>query len=181
MATANVFELLPLRQENKEVSRKAYSRFKNIINEGISPCPWADYLKCIPQTIKSVDDTLHDSRLFMSGTRDIPENQSGGYKKEGYKKKGYKGGAGVDSFIASLDSTISLGRNVQQQVDKAYDDLQTERMKAAAAIAYISRLFALGMEADVDELRDYARDAHTMELDSVMYKLVSYIKNTRHT
>jgi len=171
MATANVFELLPLRQENKEASRKAYTRFKNIIDEGISPCPWADYLKCIPQTIKSVDDTLHDSRLFMSGTRDIPENQSGGYKK---------GGAGVDSFIASLDSTISLGRNVQQQVDKAYDDLQAERMKAAAAIAYISRLFALGMESDVDKLRDYVRDAHTMELDSAMYKLVTYIKNTRH-
>lgn len=58
--------------------------------------------------------------------------------------------------------------------------MQAERLNAVAAIAYISRLFVLGKEDNVDKLRDYYRRApYKMELDDVMYKLISYIKNTR--
>ena len=46
---------------------------------------------------------------------------------------------------------------------------------------YASVLFVLGMEDDVDTLRDYARKQNPpLELDDVMYKLVTYIKNTRY-
>jgi hypothetical protein len=74
-----------------------------------------------------------------------------------------------------------MGKNILKQIDEKDAALQIERMKAAAAISYITRLFILGMEDDVDTLRDYARRQDPpLELDDVMYKLVTYIKNTRH-
>ena len=173
--------LIPLRyigQENTNnnenigniPTRKSFiNRIKNslktFIYDGASPCPWADYLKCIPQNTKSVEETLESVHKYMT-------NSSGEYNQSG---------GAVFNYTASLDSTIEMGKNILKQIDEKDAALQIERMKAAAAISYITRLFILGMEDDVDTLRDYARRQDPpLELDDVMYKLVTYIKNTRH-
>lgn len=167
-------ELLELHQENRENSNGERGIGKSIANsllDGFSPCPWNDYLKCVSQSPESVNKLLKEAKIFMKGTRDIENNQAGGYHRGGYS---------INSFISQLRTTDELSRSVETEVDKAYEGLQTERMKAAAAVAYISRLFALGKEDDVDQLRDYYRKSpHKMELDDVMYKLMTYIKNTR--
>jgi hypothetical protein len=179
--------LLELRQDEDEdgVGRKFFAAVESVVYDGFSPCPWNDYLKCIPQNAESVDKLLDESQMFMQGTRDIPERkqeQAGGKHKttKSRKPRKQKGGDVISSFIEELKVANRLGTNVQKEVDKAYDKTQEERLKAAAAIAYISRLFVLGKEDNVDQLRDhYRRKPYEMELDDVMYKLVSYIKNTR--
>ena len=173
-------QLVELRQEDEGngLGRKFFAAVESAVYDGFSPCPWTDYLKCIPQNAESVDKLLDESEMFMQGTRDIPEEdeQAGG---KGKKRK-QKGGDVISSFIEELKVANRLGANVQKEVDKAYDNMQEERLKAAAAIACISRLFVLGKEDNVDQLRDhYRRKPYEMELDDVMYKLVSYIKNTR--
>ena len=172
MATgATGLQLISLRLDGQTGKLKSkVQAIKNIMYEGISPCPWADYLKCIPQTVESVDETLDEAKDYMREHRPILTGQSGGK---------HKGGDVLDRYLASLDSAIELGRNVQTRVGDAYANIQTERMKAGAAISYISRLFVLGLEDNVDTLRDYSRDKHEMELDDVMYKMATYIKNTR--
>ena len=149
----------------KPWSNTIKNSLKTFIYDGASPCPWADYLKCIPQNTQSVDETLDSVKKYMT-------NFSGEHNQSG--------GAGFN-YAASLDSTIEMGKNILKQIDEKEAALQIERMKAAAAISYITRLFVLGMEDDVDTLRDYARKQNPpLELDDVMYKLVTYIKNTRY-
>ena len=171
--TEEKFELTPLKEFGKDIENipNKKSLFTNIKNslksfyvDGASPCPWADYLKCVPQNSQSVDDTLDAVQKYMTITHSDDDTQSGGF----------------NNYTAYLDSTIDIGKNILKELDKKASELQNERMRAAAAISYITRLFVLGMEDDVDTLRDYSRrQKPPMELDDVMYKLVTYIKNTR--
>ena len=166
------YELIPLKSEpKKKITDKVKDYASNLTYARTSPCPWADYLKCVHQTPETIDKIYEDAKLFMSESKNI--DVSG-------QKGGQKGGSSnVDSYIALVKSTIKLGKEVQKQIEKKKDKLMMERTKAAAAISYISRLFVLGMEKNVDDLRDYTRKHQKMDLDDVMYNLASYIKNTR--
>jgi hypothetical protein len=172
--TEEKFELTPLKEFGKDIENipNKKSLFTNIKNslksfyvDGASPCPWADYLKCVPQNSQSVDDTLVNIKKYMTITHSEDDTQNGG---------------GFNNYIKYLDSTIDIGKNILKELDNKDSELQNERMRAAAAISYITRLFVLGKEDDVDTLRDYSRrQVPPLELDDVMYKLVTYIKNTR--
>ncbi len=146
---------------------------KTIMESGINPCPWADYLRCIPVDSKYVDNKLEETEQFMKNRQDV------GYQAKGGSEDSGDSGAVIDFYINSLKSAIQLGWIVEKEVDKINNDVQTERMKAAAAINYISRLFVLGLEDNVDTLRNYTRKKHNKEIDSIMYDMASYIKNTR--
>jgi len=177
MATG-LFKLDDFRDENKENVQGFTFKFKNIIKHGISPCPWADYLKCVPQNVGSVDNLLEDAQTFMSEQHGIHSGaQAGGTLVKG----GYQDGGNNNSLrdiLESVDTATSFAKKVEKQMGKVQSEMDQERIRAAAAITYISRLFALGLEDDVDDLRDYSRKRN-MELDEVVFKLASYIKNTR--
>ena len=52
-------------------------------------------------------------------------------------------------------------------------------MKAAAAISYITRLFVIGKEGNIDKLRKYTQDKYNTGLNDVMGNMTKFIKNTR--
>ena len=141
----------------------------NVLFNGLSPCPWADYLKCIPNNNSSVESTLNAAKFIMgSEKRQLNKEQSGG------------DGLSINSFINALSSTVELSKTVQKQVDKIYSDTQEDRIKAAAAITYISRLFVLGLEDNIDNLREYTRSKQDgKEIEDVIYDMASFIKNTK--
>ena len=168
-------EILPLNNDIdefknlKNVKQKIKKKFNNLLFDGLSPCPWADYLQCIPHNNASVDSTLKAAEFIMGSEHKFnKEKQTGG------------GSSSINSFMNVLSSTVELSKTVQKQVDKIYADTQDDRIKAAAAITYISRLFALGLEDNIDNLREYTRSKQDgKEIEDVMYDMVSFIKNTK--
>jgi hypothetical protein len=114
------------------------------------------------------------------------------------KKKsipGMKGGSSnnesndLDNYNKSLDSVIKIGENILKQTQ----DIDKERIRAAAAISYINRLLLLGKKKELDILNEHLNPKsnssknslvdtkpNPVKLDSVMYKLITYIKNTRN-
>jgi hypothetical protein len=161
-----VTSIKPLHNENgkNNISMKIKQKIKktknNFLSEGLSPCPWADYLKCIPHTISSVDDVLHEAKFIM-------------------KDKNQIGGASINSFMSSLSSVVELSKKVETQVDKIHRDTQDERTQAAAAITYITRLFVLGLEDDIDDLKTYTKNRHNKEISDVIYEMALFVKNTK--
>ncbi len=155
--------------KNSNYKRQVKNKFNNLLFDGLNPCPWADYLKCIPHNNSSVDSTLKAAEFIIGSEQKFSkEEQSGG------------GSSAVNSFMNALSSTVELSKTVQKQVDKIYSDTQEDRIKAAAAITYISRLFALGLEDNIDNLREYTRSKQDgKEIDDVIYHMVSFIKNTK--
>ena len=166
------FSLIPLQAENKKKTYGLLSKIGNIIEQGISPCPWTDYLKCVPQDVNSVDNMLKDAQVFMSEQHGIHSGtQVGGFNQQG-------GDNSLREILESVNTATAFAKKIYKQLEKMQSDMEQERIRAAAAITYISRLFALGLEDDVDDLRDYSRKRN-MELDEVVFKLSSYLKNTR--
>lgn len=158
-----VTSIKPLHNENgkNNISVKIKKTKNKFISEGLSPCPWADYLKCIPHTISSVDDVLHDAKFIMGNKNQI-------------------GGSSINSFMNSLSSVVELSKKVETQVDKIHRDTQDERTQAAAAITYITRLFVLGLKDDIDDLKEYTKKNHkNKEISDVIYEMALFIKNTK--
>lgn len=168
MATGSQTTITPLNDDINEKPnfvKRQKTKINNVLFDGLSPCPWADYLKCIPHNTSSVDAALQAAEFIMGS-------------EQKYKKQ--SGGSSINSFMNSLSSTVELSKTVQKEVDKIYADTQDERIKAAAAITYISRLFALGLEDNIDNLREYTRSKQNgKEIEDVMYDMVSFIKNTK--
>lgn len=155
----------------KKKGKSILNKIKKSFTDGFSPCPWTDYLSCIPQNKESIYKLMGDAELYMKGTQSSSENS---------EHSQYGGINSINSFIEQLKVGAELGSSVEDEINKSYDKIEEDRLKAASVIAYISRLFVLGNEEDVHKLRDFYRSKpYQMELDDVMYKLVSYLKNTR--
>ena len=74
------------------------TRIKDILGYGTSPCPWADYLTCIPMDEEKIKEVLKDGKKMMSETKQdssvkppvVKKVQTGGAAIKYQPKKGNK-------------------------------------------------------------------------------------------
>ena len=155
-------------------------KFKSVnkLSELVSTCPWADYLACSYQDDETSMSLFKQSKIYMQ--RKKKKSMTGGGSSNNESNE-------LDNYNKSLDSVIKIGENILKQTQ----DIDKERIRAAAAISYINRLLLLGKKQELDILKKHLNPKNSsnntvdtksnpVKLDSVMYKLITYIKNTRN-
>ena len=161
------FKLRSLTADNKEnvVKKKSTftNKFKKIIFEGSSPCPWRDYLPCVK----------YDLEKIIELKEGVAELKDGRDRAETIKKGG-------GNTLSELDIAIQLGGEVKSDVDRTYKNLNKNRMKAAAAIAYITRLFVMVMNEEIEILEKHSK-RHGKDLDNVVNEMVTFLDKTRNS
>ena len=152
----------------------------NKLSELVSTCPWADYLACSYQDDETSMSLFKQSKIYMRRNKNKNKNKNnmaGGGSSNNESND-------LDNYNKSLDSVIKIGENILKQTQ----DIDKERIRAAAAISYINRLLLLGKKQELDMLKEHLNPKNSsnntksnpVKLDSVMYKLITYIKNTRN-
>ena len=143
-----------------------------------SPCEWADWLKCEKITTKSIRE-IHDA---IKEYKDITQSHSGGSKvtnflnnqelKEEYKR--------VDDYIEKLDLAIKIANKLKKQTENDEKQLKLNRIRAAAALNYIIRLFSLDLQDNLNVIKSHVKNKYkTKSLANVMKNMTNYIKDTR--
>jgi len=82
------------------------------------------------------------------------------------------------NYLRALKAAIRMGDRLSSQVHRFLETVTEKRMMAAAMLSYIARLLALGMEDNVDVLRQHLRLTQKMEVDEAVLKLAKYLRNT---
>jgi hypothetical protein len=172
----------PISDEIPVISKIKKFNSVNKLSELVSTCPWADYLACSYQDDETSMSLFKQSKIYMKRKKkkSLPDMKGGSLNNESND---------LDNYNKSLDSVIKIGENILKQTQ----DIDKERIRAAAAISYINRLLLLGKKKELDILNEHLNpksnssknslvdtNPNPVKLDSVMYKLITYIKNTRN-
>lgn len=161
-----------IREKTKGFFQKQYKKYLD------TPCEWADWLKCEKITTKSIRE-IHDA---IKEYKDITQVQSGGSKvtnflnnqelKEEYKR--------VDDYIEKLDLAIKIANKLKKQTENDEKQLKLNRIRAAAALNYIIRLFSLDLQDNLNVIKSHVKNKYkNKSLANVMQNMTSYIKDTR--
>ena len=160
-----------IREKTEGFFKKQYKKYLG------SPCEWADWLKCEKITTKSILE-IHDA---IKEYKDITQSQYGGSKvtnflnnqelKEEYKR--------VDDYIEKLDLAIKIANKLKKQTENDEKQLKLNRIRAAAALNYIIRLFSLDLQDNLNVIKSHVNDKYNKSLANVMKNMTSYIKDTR--
>ena len=144
----------------------------NFTNFETSPCPWADWLKCEPLSVKGVNE-------IYKSIQEYNKLQNGGDHYGGSINQEKKEKEQVNRYIKKLDIAIKIANNLQTQIKKDKENLKMNRIKAAAALNYIIRLFSLNLEDNLDVIRRHVKQKYNRDLSNVMGNMAQYIKDTR--
>lgn len=84
----------------------------------------------------------------------------------------------VQRYIESINDTINMGNTLISQVRRFMISDVDRRLLSASVLSYIARLFALGMESNVDVIRKHLRTTQHIEIDDAVLKLLNYLRYT---
>ena len=73
---------------------------------------------------------------------------------------------------------IEIANHLQTQIKKNKENLKINRIKAAAALNYIIRLFSLNLQDNLDIIRRHVKQKYKKDLSNVMENMTQYIKDT---
>jgi hypothetical protein len=77
-----------------------------------------------------------------------------------------------------VNAATNTAKNLSGQVRRFLATETERKMYAAGVLAFMARLFAMGMEDNVDAIRQHLRTTQHMEVDDAMVKLLSYLRET---
>ena len=164
----------PFVNKSKNKTRSSiYSPAITLSNFETSPCPWADWLKCEPVSSKYVEE-IHEAIKKYDNLPNDGDHSGGAINKENKEEEQ------VNNYIKKLDLTIKIANNLQIQIKKDKENLKRNRIKAAAALNYIIRLFSLNLQNNLNDIKKHVKEKYDgKDLNNVMKNMTNYIKDTR--
>ena len=163
--------------ENKSKNKIKSSTYSPSINLSkfttfnTSPCKWADWIKCDKSSIKNVHK-IHNAIKEYNTLENGKDHYGGNINQKNKEEEK------VNNYIKKLDLAIKIANHLQNQIIKDKENLKINRIKAAAALNYIIRLFALNLQDNLDIIRRHVKQKHKKQLSNVMGNMTQYIKDT---